>query len=157
MAFEKVRKTGEPYTYICHCGLIETVAPIYHFGVLSGYIMMGQVTSRDYKAKQNIRSSSAGYFEGGEMLSAAVLQIPELEPSTHQAFVNLLSIISQFLTDANVISAPSRDRAENIHSYINRHFTENLTIDSISAQMDCSRATAMNDFKRKYGKTIRGY
>ena len=41
-AFFTVKKTGQPFTYKCHCGLIETVAPIYNYGTLTGYVMMGQ-------------------------------------------------------------------------------------------------------------------
>ena len=53
-AFETVRKTGEAYSYKCHCGLIEIVAPIYNYGILSGYVIMGQITDSKSSSEENI-------------------------------------------------------------------------------------------------------
>ena len=41
-AFETARQTGEVYLYQCCFGLYEAVAPLYHNGILSGFLMMGQ-------------------------------------------------------------------------------------------------------------------
>ena len=43
LAFSKVKNTGEVYVYKCRRGLFEAVAPLYHYGVLSGYLMLGQI------------------------------------------------------------------------------------------------------------------
>ena len=156
-AFETVKKTGKTYTYICHCGLVETVTPIYHFGVLSGYIMMGQITDKQYRSKQNIRELSKGYFGSSEELSAAVLRIPEIPADLISAYINILTVISEFLTQSNFLSTRTEDRPLNIKNYINTHFTEDISINTIAYELDCSRATIMNSFKAAYGMTVNAY
>lgn len=156
-AFEIVKKTGKEYTYTCHCGLIETVTPIYHFGVLSGYIMMVQITDKEYKSKQNIREQSKIYFDGNEHLSAAVLRIPEISHDLISAYIDILKVISEFVTQSNFLSTRTEDRPLNIKNYINIHFCDDISIDSIAFELDCSRATVMNSFKKAYGITVNDY
>lgn len=157
LAFETVKKTGKEYTYTCHCGLIETVTPIYHFGVLSGYIMMGQITDKEYKSKQNIREQSRAYFDGNEQLSAAVLRIPEIPRDLISAYIDILKVISEFITQSNFLSTRTEDRPLNIKNYINTHFCDDISIDTIAYELDCSRATVMNCFKKAYGMTVSSY
>ncbi len=157
IAFETVQRTGKTYCYTCHCGLTETVAPIYHFGVLSGYIMMGQIAGKELRSKQNIRAAAKEYFENAEQLSAAILQIPEIPADLISAYTNILTVISEFLTKSNFLSTHTEDRPRNIRNYINAHFTENISINTIAAELDCSRATVMNCFKKAYGTTINTY
>ena len=42
MAFGRVREQEKLHIYKCHFGLYEAVAPLYSFGTLTGYLMMGQ-------------------------------------------------------------------------------------------------------------------
>lgn len=156
-AFKTVRSTGRTYTYTCHCGLTEVVAPIYHFGILSGFLMMGQVTDTQYRSKQHVRDCAARFFDGGEALSAAVLQIPEIPADLLNAEINLLTVISEFLTQVNFVSSHSEQRPQNIRNYIDAHFTEHLSIDAIAGELECSRATVMNCFKAAYGITVNNY
>ena len=156
-AFETVRRTGKTYSYICHCGLTETVAPIYHFGVLSGYIMMGQIADTKFRHKQMIREDAAAFFDKREELSAAVLQIPEITSELISAYINILTVISQFLTQSNFISNTTAQRPQNIKNYIDAHFQENISVNTIALELDCSRATVMNCFKAEFGTTVNSY
>lgn len=157
IAFETVRRTGKTYSYVCHCGLTETVAPIYHFGILSGYIMMGQITDTKFHHKQNIKEESAAFFSTAEQLSEAVLQIPEITSELISAYVNILTVISQFLTQSNFISNTTAQRPQNIKNYIDAHFRENISVNTIALELDCSRATVMNCFKAEFGTTVNNY
>lgn len=157
IAFENAKKSGESYTYTCHLGLCETVAPVYNFGVLSGFIMMGQITDKETRSKQKIRQKSVRYFLSEKELSEAVSKIPEISGELISAYVNILIVIAEFLTRSNLVSARSKDRAQNIMNFISAHFTENLSVDKIAEKHDCSRATAMNCFKAEYGTTINDF
>jgi ligand-binding sensor protein len=42
-AFRKVQESGETVIYKCRYGLTEAVSPLYNFGILMGYLMMGQI------------------------------------------------------------------------------------------------------------------
>lgn len=41
-AMEYAFKTQQLHIYTCWCGLYETIIPLYTYGQLSGYFMMGQ-------------------------------------------------------------------------------------------------------------------
>ena len=41
-AMNHVKETGELYIYQCHFGLSEAIMPLYSYGALTGYLMMGQ-------------------------------------------------------------------------------------------------------------------
>lgn len=157
LAFENAKKSGESYTYTCHLGLSETVAPVYNFGVLSGFIMMGQITDKEARSKQEIRKKSGKYFLSEKELDEAITKIPEISGELISAHVNILIVIAEFLTRSNLVSARSKDRAQNIMNFISAHFTENLSVNKIAEKHDCSRATAMNCFKSEYGITINDF
>ena len=42
-AFRRVHETKETVIYRCRYGLTEAVSPLYNFGILTGYLMMGQI------------------------------------------------------------------------------------------------------------------
>ena len=43
-AFRKVHENKETVIYKCRFGLTEAVSPLYNFGILTGYLMMGQIS-----------------------------------------------------------------------------------------------------------------
>ena len=156
-AFKKARDTGNSVTYKCHCGLIETVAPIYHYGVLSGYFMMGQISDNSASSIRNIAELSSPYFENRQTLWQNVRLIPEVDMSTLQSYINILSVISEYLSQSNKIAPHSRELAENIKQYIGSHYAEDLSVERLCNIFDCSRTTLMNSFKRKYNITLGNY
>ena len=66
IAFQKVKNTGELTVYRCSHGLYEAVAPIYHYGILSGFLMMGQVCDNKEKHFNLLKSSLKGVVNGEE-------------------------------------------------------------------------------------------
>ncbi len=156
-AFNKARETGRSVTYKCHCGLIETVAPIYHYGVLSGYFMMGQISDNEASSIRNIAELSAPYFENRQTLWQNVRLIPEVDKNTLQSYINILSVISEYLSQSNKIAPNSRELAENIMQYIGSHFNDDLSVERLCNIFGCSRTTLMNAFKHKYGTTLGNY
>lgn len=151
-AFTNVMKSGEIYTYKCHCGLTEIVAPIYHYGDLSGYLMIGQIAKigdlDDIKyASKNIKGAENIPFS----------EIPLLDPKLLSSYINVSTVVASYLTQSNVIEPVSRDFAENVCHYLNVHYSEPISIDTLCTVFYCSRTTVMNLFKKKYGVTIGEY
>ena len=50
MAFRKVQDEKRLHIYKCYLGLYEAVAPLYSFGTLTGYLMMGQTINKGKEA-----------------------------------------------------------------------------------------------------------
>ncbi len=156
-AFKTAAKTGLPYTYICHCGLIETVAPIYDYGVLSGYVMMGQLTGDEQGQMEDIKHRSAEYFDSEGKLSEVCENIPVMKHSMLDSYINILEIIAEFMTQTNRMTVKNRDFAAAVKSYINKFYYKQLSVQNLCETFGCSRTTLMNEFKAEYGVTIGRY
>lgn len=156
-AFEQVRLTGKRYTYKCHCGLIETVAPIYHYGVLSGFFMMGQISDDKTDSMREIARLSEGFFECREDLWRAVEQIPVIKEIQLQSYINILSIISEYLSQTHRIAPKFQELPSGILHYIHQNYQNDLSVKRLCLFFDCSRTTLMNTFKKKYGITLGAY
>lgn len=151
-AFNKVIETGEVYSYKCHCGLTEIVAPVYNYGCISGYLMMGQIANNGdiglikKLVSDIIKTSDVPYSE-----------IPVLDSKVLTSCLNVATVVASYLTESNVMEPVPRDLAENVFHYINVHYSEPISIDSLCGVFFCSRTTLMNLFKKKYGVTIGEY
>jgi AraC-like DNA-binding protein len=153
-AFDKVNRTGLPYTYKCHCGLYETVAPVYHYGVISGYFVMGQITDTDINAKNNIISLSKKYFDDKLYHQECVDMIPMIDSKLLNSYINILSVIADYMTQTNRITPKTIEIPEKVKEYIDKNFKQKINIEQMSEMFNCSRTTLMNSFKKKFGITI---
>lgn len=156
-AFEKVRKTGEAYSYKCHCGLIEIVAPIYNFGILSGYVIMGQITDSRSSSEKEIFEKSQKYFKSREQLQYAVKNIPVIRQDELKSYVNILQMIAEYMTQTNRMAPKSKDLASGIRKYIVNNFSNKISVEMMCELFGCSRTTLMNAFKERYSITIGEY
>ncbi len=155
--FNYVKNTGKPYTYRCHCGLIETVAPIYNYGTLTGYFMMGQISDNQPHSLINIKKLSAKYFSNQAELENAFEKIPTLQTEMIDSYINILEIIAEYMTQTNRLAAKERDLAESLKNYIHKFYQKKLSVELLSETFGCSRTTLMNTFRKKYSKTIGNY
>ncbi len=156
-AFAKVQETGQPYVYRCHCGLTEIVAPLYHYGQLSGYVMMGQITDQNPESLERIRKL-AGRFEQGELPAVDLCNtIPRIDEKTLQSFINILCIVAEYLTQSHAIRPKREELATSIRRYIERHYAENLKIETLCTVFACSRGTLARHFHQQFGQTISAY
>ena len=157
VAFEMVRSTGLPYTYKCHCVLIETVAPIYNYGNLTGYFMMGQITDDDPNSLISIKELSQNNFEGVDELDEACRHIPVIKSDMIGSYINILEIIAEYMTQTKRLTAKERDLANGIKGYIHKFYQKKLSVKLLCETFGCSRTTLMNTFKEKYGVTLGDY
>ncbi len=156
-AFKKASETGEKYTYKCHCGLIETVAPIYSYGVLTGYFMMGQITDNLPDSIPQIKKRSKDLFESQTDLENHAASIPVLKAEMLDSYVNILEVLAEYMTETNRLTAKDRDLAAATKSYIHRFYQNKISVGLLCDTFNCSRTTLMNRFREKYGMTIVEY
>lgn len=154
-AFLNVRRTGQPVTYKCHCGLIETVAPIFNYGILTGYFMMGQISDDNPNRISNIKKASAEYTF--EPCDSVIAKIPAIKDELMLSFINILKIIAQFMTDTHRMTVKDRNLPHAVKHYIDKFYAKPLNITALCETFGCSRTTLINSFKEKYGITIGNY
>lgn len=156
-AFERVRRTGEVTIYRCHCDLYEAVAPLYDFGVLSGYLMMGQVLDTSRTSRQQVISKAEAYGAGREALTRAARQIPCRTKEQIRSCISIMEMCAGYLSLSNYLRADRKDLPGNVRAYIGQHYEEPLTLESLCREFYCSRATLTASFRKAYGQSIVEY
>lgn len=156
IAFQKAAKTQEVYLYKCKFGLYEAVAPLYSFGVLTGYLMMGQLINHEQN-RDCILSIASNYVKDRDSLYKAVAQIPSGTEKQLRSCIAIMDICAKYITLSNRLNNVKSDLAYEIKKYIDENYSKPVTIDSLCQIFFCSKSTLINAHKRKYSQSINSY
>lgn len=153
-AFNYVKEQCKVYTYKCHCGLLETVAPIYNYGTLTGYFMMGQFCTNNTQNILEIKKLSKRFFKDKKELESSVKKIPAVKEELLESNINILKILAEYITNTNRMSLKDRDIAESAKNYIQKFFYKKISVNSLCEIFGCSRTTLINLFTKKFNISI---
>lgn len=156
-AFNIVKETGEAYIYKCHFGLYEAVAPLYHYGILSGYLMMGQTLDTTEDNAAYTYQVAKDYVTDYNQLRSAISTIPIISKDKIQSCITILKICASYITMNNSFKSSSKELPNQIKQYINKNYASNITIDTLSNVLLCSKSTLSTAFKNAFQKTIIEY
>lgn len=159
-AQERARRAEAPYIFRCHMGLYEAVAPLYHSGVLTGYLMIGQVADASTNSLDNIFTralESCGGFYNEEELSREVARIATTDNSRFSSFVNIMTICAEYITLTGKLNLPARDLAHMVKKYLHQNYGHHISLDDLCENFRCSKSTLMNTFRNAYGITVGKY
>lgn len=156
-AFSRVNQTREAYIYRCSFGLYEAVSPLYHFGILSGYLMMGQTLDNDEKSKELVYQSSSKYANDKERLLECINNIPISSKDKISSCISIMKICADYITLSNRWKVSEKELSSRVKKYINQHYMENITLDSLSNVFYCSRSTLTTNFKNSFQISITQY
>lgn len=136
LAAKRALETEEAYLYQCHCGLYEAVAPLYHFGVLSGYLMMGQTIDTQDTSREHVYQSALHYVPNHQLLKAAVHAIPSRGREQILSCISIMEICAAYLSLNNYLKAPDKELPP----------ASGHTLRIITPQISASRTCAKNFF-----------
>ncbi len=153
-AFEKVKKTGEVEVYRCSHGLFEAVAPIYHYGILSGYFMMGQVCSDKAGQSRRLLSSVAAVLGSNEAAEAVVAEVKEVPEQLIKSYISIMTVIAEYVTETNRLTQGNNNLAELVKKYLNQNYSAKITLELLSERFNCSQSLLIKSFKKEFGTTI---
>jgi len=156
-AFQIAKETGKLYIYQCHFHLYEAVVPLYHFGILSGYLMMGQTLTTSYFDRRNIEKEAMMFVDNQIQLKEAIQKITVHTKEQIEAFSQIVNICAEYITLTHLMSNNKKDLAEEIKTYIKQYYNTDITIEKLCQYFYCSKATLINTFKNKYHMTIHQY
>lgn len=151
---QKVRESGETLFYRCKHGLYEAAAPIYHYGVLSGFLMIGQVRDTADSSLQNICNHATKILGDPKRAQEIAAQVPAMEESTMRAFLSITTVIAEYLTETNRVQTDGGKLAELIEQYIRKNYREHITLEILAQQFGYCNATMTKTFRKEYGMTI---
>lgn len=153
-AFNIVKRTEEIYIYQCKFGLYEAVAPLYHLGVLSGYLMMGQTLDDKEDSRTYVLEKALAYIKDRTLLEQEISQIPTRTREQILSCISIMNVCAEYISLSNRIHSTDKNLAHKIKKYINSNFATKITLDSLSNHFFYSKLTIANTFKKAYGKSI---
>ena len=154
LAFQSVKQSGEPYIYRCQFGLYEAVAPLYYFGMLSGYLMMGQVLETAPNSRKQVLDLALPYCDDKDAMQTIIHQMPSCSSQTFSSYLTIMSICAEYITLSNRFRPVHQNLAQSIKEYLELHYPEKITLNTLCRQFYCSRATLMTAFRQEYDQTI---
>ena len=154
LAFEKVKSSGEIEVYRCVHGLFEAVAPIYHYGILSGFLMMGQVCDDKNKYSKRLTQSLIRVESDEEKNWQIFESIKEVPKELFDSYILIMRVIAEYVTQTNRLFADNGNQAELVMKYIKQNYALKITLNSLAEKFSCSQSTLIKCFKKQYGTTI---
>lgn len=156
-AFERVEREGQIYLYRCHAGLYEAVAPLYYFGVLSGYLMMGQAIDTLNDSRDFVIGKAEPYVSDRTRLLEAIAKIPVAATETITSCIKIMEICAEYITLTNRLHLTSQNLPQEIQKYLHQNYEKDLSIEHLCHHFICSKSTLMSAFKKEYHQTIHQY
>jgi AraC-like DNA-binding protein len=143
------------HIYRCRYGMSEAISPLYNFGTLTGFLMMGQVFEEGIDKDCLLAPVVAGV--GEERVMAAIGTIPTVAPENIAAYIKIMTICAQYLTLSNALPSEKPSVGELVKRYIHENFTEKIGIADMCREIGCSKTTLIASFKREFGTTVNKY
>ena len=154
-AFRRVEEKKETVIYKCRYGLTEAVSPLYNFGTLTGFLMMGQCAESDGAARDACNSLPILLSE--DRLSELYGAIPIVPYDMLSSYVKIMTICAQYLTLSNALPSEKPTTAELAERYIHGRLSEKFSIGDICRSLGCSKSTLFTAFRQRYGTTVNAY
>ena len=154
LAFQKVKETGEMAVYRCVHGLFEAVAPIYHYGILSGYLMMGQVCDDKQKYSKRLTQSLVRVVNDESRVWEIFNSIGEVPPELFDSYILIMRVIAEYVTQTNRSFDANESQAGLVMKYIKQNYASKITLDILAEKFSCSQSMLVKCFKKEFGTTI---
>ena len=156
VACRRALESKETHIYSCRFGLTEAVSPLYNFGTLTGFLMMGQVTKNE-SARQLAEAKLSELIRDAKSARELAAAIPRVKEDMVSSYVKIMTICAQYLTLSNAIPSAKPTVAELAKRYIGENVQKKICITDICNELGCSKSTLLTTFKSKYGITVNTY
>lgn len=154
LAFEKVRETGETKVYRCTHGLIEAVAPIYHYGIISGFLMMGQVCDNKSKYADTITAPLKSIVGNTKQINEIFLGIRDVPAELINSYVLIMQVIAEYVTSTNRLFFGNESIPRLVMKYLKQNYSSKITLRALAEKFSCCESMLIKNFKKEYGTTI---
>lgn len=152
-AFLRVEEKKETVIYKCRFGLTEAVSPLYNFGILTGYLMMGQISDENTH-KSDIAEALKLIGISDTEATASAEGIKVVPSELIRSYVKIMTICAQYLTLSNAMPGIKPSIAESAKKFIYENIDKKITIKDICNEIGCSKTTLISSYKKEFGTTV---
>ena len=146
----------QTHIYKCRYGLTEAVSPLYNFGTLTGFLMMGQIAVSDDEC-QAAAARLAELIGKADEAARLAESIPRAMPDMIKSYVRIMTICAQYLTLSNALVGDKLSVSQKAMKYVDDNFDKKITAKDICSYAGCSKSTLFSNFKKSYGIAVNEY
>ena len=143
--------------YKCRYGLTEAVSPLYNFGTLTGYLMMGQISDTELNTERLSDTASKTCGSDRSEMRRLAMKIPRHSQDMIDSYVKIMTICAEYITLINALPSQKPTVAEMAKLYLLENYHRHVTINDICKALGCSKSTLLAAFKSENGITINNY
>ena len=155
-ACKRAMAAGETIIYKCRYGLVEAISPLYSFGSLTGYLLMGQVRESGSDTQQMMKGLEAIGLSA-EQAKSYCEGVPTVQRDMIEAFVKIATMCAKYLTLSNALPASKLTIGQMAMKYISENYTRQISIHDICDELGYSKSTVLTAFKKEFGTTINAH
>ena len=154
----KCRSLRKMYLYECHAGLREVVLPMIDGNVMFGYLMLGEVILGDEQKREEIWEELQQKVSGRRIDFDQLRPIFEKNPILSREYLyaaaRIMETCASHLYLKQAISVKDEDLSKQVDDYIRKHYSEDLSAESISSYFGISRSRLYRVTEHSFGKGI---
>lgn len=127
--------------YRCHAGICEAVMPLYDSSRPLAYLIFGCFLDDSPLEEQWQRSRARlDWYPGGpDSLRPAFFQFRQYSAAALKAYAETLEALAAYIRLEGMISTTEQTDLQKLERYLDEHYMEKLSLESISAQLNIGR------------------
>lgn len=147
------------YTYQCHAGLTESIAPIVMGNIVIGYLLFGHVLSyNSYEQGWDvIKKCCRTYDIPMQNLKMACWRQPLITRDYITSASHIMQTVASYLCMERMVSLRQQELPVQIDEYIQAHFTDEINAVLIAKQFQIGKTKLYEIAKQSYGIGIAEY
>lgn len=155
-AFEQAHTLKTVYSYRCHAGLTEAVAPILEGGEVIGYIMIGQMREcSDEEAQwQRLAGSFTALGIDVGYLRGAFCKLKSVTPQEIQSYSHILQACAAYIWLDHYVQVQREDLPKKLEQYINQNLSEKLSLQTIAQHLGVGKTTLCSCARENFGVPV---
>ncbi len=138
------RESQKIITYKCHAGLTEVVAPLVIYGDVVGYIICGQFRMSD----------AIPCFIKDEKLKQLYFNQQKLDYEALDNILEMMKMLMEYITEKELIATEIDYRMMKIKNYIDTHYQEEISLNTLARYMCCSEST-LSHYLQNHDTTLK--
>ena len=154
-AISVCKQTHEQYIYTCHAGLLECISPIIFEEKIIGYIAIGQIKSPYHNNFDDIKENIPEEIH--DTLKEKFDFLPSISVGKIKSAMRILDACASYEYLKKLIEVNDNRIDILLDEYINKHISEDLTVEILCSHFHLSRSEVYSIFKNYFNNTPAEY
>lgn len=152
-ACEMASRRRAAYTYRCHAGLTESIAPLTLGNIVIGYLLFGHVFSYpDHESGwAHIQKKCAGYRIDEKALMTACFASPLIPEDYIASVSHIMQAVAAYLCLERMATLRQEELPVQIDEYIGGHFSKDLSVPALCRRFQIGKTRLYEISRQNYG------